>query len=275
MSIAHSPVFPPIVLAPPCVRSPIRWAGLGVPGKHHEIELLYQPQVVWPSRSIIGVEALVRLRDTGSQRLLSPGVWLASVDGTPRILDIGAEVVRQAIRSAADWHDAGQLLRVSINLAALQVMDPGLVTCVEDAFTDNPTARRDLIEFEVTETHPLTDLPRAARNLSLLRALGCGVAIDDFGSGFTNFQWLRELPVSALKVDRTYIASMLSDGRSAAIVESCARIARAFDISIIAEGVESEAEARRLAELGYEQMQGFLFFQPMSADAVRALDAHP
>ncbi|HWG95295.1 MAG TPA: GGDEF domain-containing phosphodiesterase, partial [Mycobacteriales bacterium] len=226
------------------------------------VEVHYQPVVRLTDGRPVGAEALVRLRRQDGQ-LLPPAAFLDVAEETGLVVDLGRAVLRAACREAAGWPDAG--LRVAVNVSGRQLAAPGLVADVEQALADSGLPPERLL-LEVTEA--VVEDPAPARAaLAAISALGVATAVDDFGTGWSSLLSLRALPVDVLKVDRTFVGGMLEQPDDAAIVASVVRLGRDLGATVVAEGVETEEQRRRLVQLGCTLGQGRLF-----APAVPAAD---
>jgi EAL domain-containing protein (putative c-di-GMP-specific phosphodiesterase class I) len=232
-----------------------------------ELELHFQPIVRLKSGAIRGVEALVRWRGPDG-RLLLPDSFLPAIEHTPAMELVTRWVVGQACRQAAAW----QPWTVSVNVAAVDVVRPSLIDLVEESLAVNKLPADRLI-IELTEHAAVQGLDVAGLVLERLRALGVGVALDDFGTGYSSLLYLRDLPVNEVKVDRTFIDRVDKSDDDAAIVHSIIRLAKAVGISVVAEGVETEGQARYLHGVGCSLAQGYRYARPTpAADVPRMLN---
>ena len=238
--------------------------------------LHYQPKVCARTRKALGVEALLRWQHP-QRGLLAPGAFLPAVVGTPMEIALDLWVLRTAVAQLVRWRAAGLGLHVAINLSPATVALPelaGTVTGIVQAATGDQIVPLEGIELEVLETAALDDLDAASRAIQTCARHGISFALDDFGTGYSSLSYLRKLPVSTLKIDRSFVSSMLVDPGDLHIVRAVIGLARAFSVTTVAEGVETEEHARMLAELGCHQLQGFGIARPMPAQALEAwLDA--
>lgn len=241
--------------------------------EREDFVLHYLPKVDLRTRALVGVEALIRWRD--GDRLLLP-----AADFVPILEDIGlGEVVgrwvmQRAITDIREWQARGlEAPRVSINVSLAQVAEPDFVGKVLAAM-GGPRDGAAGLDLEITETHLMTDVAATTEKLRQLRDMGIGIAMDDFGTGLSSLSQLVHLPVDSVKIDRSLILDLDLDGaggRMAAIVAAIIGMTKALGLVALAEGVESEATARLLLELGCDQGQGYLFGLPQPADDVVAL----
>ena len=232
-----------------------------------ELVVHYQPIVALADGSLHGAEALVRWRRGQTGELVPPGDFIPLAEDTGLIAAIGERVLRAAVREVGDWARHGLVdddFELSVNVSARQLGDPSLIDTVAQALTgwDRPAGRLCL---EITESAVMLDPVTAERTLDGLAALGVRLALDDFGVGHSSLgQLARTLPISVLKLDRSFVAGLASP-RDRGIVEAAAALARALDLSSVAEGVESAEQATKLAAMGFPYAQGFHFGRPVGA----------
>ncbi|OAS27824.1 diguanylate cyclase [Methylobacterium platani] len=239
-----------------------------------EFALVYQPQVDLRDRRILGAEALIRWRHP-RLGLLAPGEFLAPLEASRLAAPVGRWVLRTACAQAAAWrsarHPAGAPdLRVSVNLFGAQFHSASLVDEVRAALADSGLPGSAL-ELEITETIILQHDEALIAPLRALRDLGIGLAFDDFGTGYASLSLLKRFPLTRLKIDRSFVQGMDASPQDRAIVQSVLSLGRSFGLAVTAEGVETEAAARRLRAKGCEEAQGYLFGRPMEAAAFEAL----
>jgi diguanylate cyclase (GGDEF)-like protein/PAS domain S-box-containing protein len=233
-----------------------------------ELRLHVQPTLDLRDGRVVGVEALVRWQHP-VDGLLLPGEFLPMAETAGLMVDIGDWVLDAAIALAARWRRTqSSPIRVWVNLAAQQLTDAGHLSQRIRAGLDQGLISPQGIGFEVTESSLLEDLPSAVEALSALRALGMEIALDDFGTGYSSLTYLRQLPVTALKIDRSFVAGIGGSLADEAIVEAVIDLAHAF---VVAEGVEDVAQAQALVRMGADQAQGFHFSRPGAPAAVEAL----
>jgi diguanylate cyclase (GGDEF)-like protein len=227
-----------------------------------EFEVHYQPIVDLAGERTVGVEALVRWRHP-ERGLLPPAAFLDLAESMGLMPRLGGWVLEQACGQAAAWQEATPGFELNVNLSASQLVRPELIGEVRDvlAATGLPP---HLLVLELTESVALTDLEESARVLSELKTLGVRIALDDFGTGFSSLSHLGVLPVDVVKIDRSFVQAM-QDTSGASVAEAVLQIARTFDLSPVAEGVEDALQAARLRELDCAQAQGYHFAKPMPA----------
>ncbi|MCB1634020.1 MAG: EAL domain-containing protein [Xanthomonadales bacterium] len=232
--------------------------------KNNELRVYYQPQVDAESEDIVGMEALVRWEHP-ELGLISPGFFIPLAEETGLIIPIGEWVLRAACFDTVRWHEQfGLPLRVSVNLSALQIKQPNLLQVVKDALRDSGLAPESL-DLEVTESINIKSIPNLIEILSELRALGCNISIDDFGTGQSSLDYLKHFPADRIKIDQTFVRNIGIDPTDEAIVRATIDMAHNMNCKVIAEGVEMEDHLRFLCENACEEMQGFLFCRPLPA----------
>jgi diguanylate cyclase (GGDEF)-like protein len=241
-----------------------------------ELRLLYQPVYDVATGAIASVEALVRWQHP-ERGLLGPGEFLPVAEESGLILDLGEVVLREACRQAARWRaELGDRapLPININLAARQLSQPALVETVRAALAESG-ARAEDIGLEITESAIIENTLLAAETLDRLKLLGVHVLLDDFGTGYSSLSYLQRLPVDILKIDRSFVAPLGARERDDAIVAAIVGMAQALGITVVAEGVETELQAGRAADLGCSLAQGFFFDRPLPAAEIAALCGEP
>jgi EAL domain-containing protein (putative c-di-GMP-specific phosphodiesterase class I) len=179
-------------------------------------------------------------------------------------------VLGEACRQARAWVDAGTPVAVAVNLTAREFQQPGLADEVATALA-NAGLDPAWLRLEITESLAMRDAAATAATLGALRALGVRVAIDDFGTGHSSLASLKSLPVDTLKIDRAFVHGMTKQDRDRSIVSAILSLARALRLKVIAEGVETEADATILRDLGCHQAQGYFFSRPVPLEKLEAL----
>jgi diguanylate cyclase (GGDEF)-like protein/PAS domain S-box-containing protein len=246
-------------------------AGEGAVG-HDQLVLHYQPVVEIRTGAILAMEALVRWRHP-RRGLLQPAEFVPLAEETGLVLPLGRLVLAEACRQARRFLDAGLAgpsFSVSVNVSPTQVADEHFVDGVRSALALSglpPSA----LTLELTESVLARDLPATAAKLRQVRALGVRIAIDDFGTGFASIQYLNALPADVLKIDRCFVDGVDEEGEPAAVVRTVLRLAEAFGLSVVAEGVERVEQARALERLGCKAAQGYLYSPALPADRAGAL----
>jgi diguanylate cyclase (GGDEF)-like protein/PAS domain S-box-containing protein len=230
---------------------------------HESLTLAYQPIVDLRDGRIVGVEALARWSHP-ERGVVSPSVFIPSAEESGLILPLGVWVLRRACRDIADLRRAGGAaadLRLSVNVSPRQLADRGIVDVVLGSLRDAGLPSDALI-LEITESLVLDSGEEGLGFLRALRAAGCRVAFDDFGTGFSSLGNLRSMPIDGLKIDMSFVGAMLESGVEAAIVDAVVRLGAALGVEVVAEGVEDAATAERLKVLGCPFAQGYFFGRP-------------
>ena len=225
--------------------------------------LHYQPQIDLKTGAVIGAEALIRWRDPELGEV-SPGQFIPVAEETGFIIAIGDWVLEQAVRQAARWRDSGLVMPVSVNVSALQFQQADFNDRVAAVLRDHGLAG-NLLELELTESILVHDADDALARLSQLSALGVRLAIDDFGTGYSSLAYLKRFPIDRLKIDRSFIKGVPAEESDGAIVRAIVQMAQALAMTVIAEGVETEAQRCFLLELGCDEFQGFLYAPALDA----------
>ena len=230
-----------------------------------ELVLYYQPQVNINTGDVVGVEALVRWRHP-DRGLVFPDEFIPLAEHTGLIGPLTRQVLDTALAQARTWSDAGRPLTVSVNLAARNLLDEGLPDQVAELLVAHGVAP-ELLELEVTETAIMTDPVQAQHVLERLATVGTRISIDDFGVGYTSLGQLKNLPVSEIKIDRSFVMTMTEDPSNALIVRSVVDLGHNLGFKLVAEGVETEQILTALAGLGCDVAQGYHFSRPITAAA--------
>jgi diguanylate cyclase (GGDEF)-like protein len=228
-----------------------------------ELVVHFQPIADLSHSTIVGTEALVRW-DHPSRGFMPPDAFIPLAETTGLIRPLALYVLEQSLRQRRDWAAGGLDLRVAVNLSTRNLLDPALAAAIEELLRRFATPAKALT-VEVTETAVMVDPPRAAETLGRIADLGVRVAIDDFGTGYTSLSWLKRLPVTTLKVDRSFVMEMHKNDNDAAIVRSTVNLARDLGLEVVAEGVETAAAWRGLEALHCDLAQGYLLSRPLPA----------
>jgi len=235
----------------------------------HQFVLHYQPQLDVADGHLTGMEALVRWRHP-TRGLVAPAEFIPFAEQRGLISAIGRWVLGEACRQARQWHDAGcARVPVSINLSAIEFRQHDLVESVRLALQSAGLEARYL-EIELTESVLMDHGPHLMERLAALKALGVGLAVDDFGVGYSSLAYLNRYPIDRLKIDRSFIQDVATDPDGHAIVTAITQMARSLKLLTVAEGVETQAQMDALRGLGCSEFQGFLGAHPMPADAMEA-----
>ena len=219
--------------------------------------LAYQPQVSLADGCIVGAEALLRWRDRELGEI-SPARFIPVAEESGFIVAIGDWVLAQAVRQAALWHQQGRAVPIAVNVSALQFQQAQFVERVAAVLAVSALPPR-LLELELTESILVHDAEEALARLRALERLGVRLSIDDFGTGYSSLAYLKRFPIGKLKIDRSFVMGLPGDGTDAGIVRAILQMARALDMRVIAEGVETEQQREFLVREGCAEMQGFLY----------------
>jgi diguanylate cyclase (GGDEF)-like protein len=232
-------------------------------------ELHYQPIVAAETGAITGVEALLRWNHP-TRGAIPPSVFIPIAEEAGLMDRLGEFVLRRAIADAERWPG----LYVSVNLSPLQVRDRAFIDLVASVLADSGFEHSRLV-LEVTEGVLIDNPEETQARLSELRALGVRLALDDFGSGYSNLGYLQHLPFDKLKIDRSFVASLDKSANAGVIIQAMVTLGRALGMGVVIEGVETEEQRVLLRLAGCNEMQGYLFAKPTTADAISRLVAGP
>jgi diguanylate cyclase (GGDEF)-like protein len=238
--------------------------------ERRELVLLYQPQYCLASGDIAGVEALLRWRPHGRD-MVGPDAFIPIAEESGLIVPIGEWVLRTACAQLVAWRQAGlRGVRMAVNLSARQFRQSGLGAMVAQALRDTGCDAGSL-ELEITESVLMERPDSAAATLQHLSDMGVRLAIDDFGTGYSSLAYLKRFPIHALKIDRSFVRDIPDSQEDAAIATAVIALARSMQLSVVAEGVETEAQRAFLAALQCDHAQGYLYSKPVPAAALAAL----
>lgn len=229
--------------------------------------LHYQPKVELRNNEVVGIEALVRWEhpDLG---LVSSGEFVPVAEETGLIIPLSEWILSEACRQVIAWQAQGlPALRVAVNLSAAQFNQPNLAALMADILKKSGIDPQ-LLEIEITESVLMQQGEATLRTLHELRQLGLSISIDDFGTGYSSLAYLKRFPVSALKIDQSFVRDVTDDPGDAAIVRAIVRLAHDLGLKAIAEGVEQESQLHFLRGLGCDEVQGYYFSRPLRADVL-------
>jgi EAL domain-containing protein (putative c-di-GMP-specific phosphodiesterase class I) len=237
----------------------------------NELVLFYQPMVEARSREMVGVEALVRWRHP-VKGLLCADDFVPLAEETGLIVGIGRWVLRTACRQLQSWRREGVApLRLSVNLSPRELRAPGFVASLAKVLEETET-HPSLLELELTERGVMGNDSRTLEVLLRLKEIGVRLAVDDFGTGNTTFHYLKNFPLTTIKIDKSFTAGIANDSKDAAITKALLAMAHRLELNVVAEGVENEAQFRFLGENDCDEVQGYLFGRPVPAnDFLRTL----
>jgi len=238
--------------------------------KKSELELYYQPQIELETGTIVGAEALLRWKHR-TLGTVSPSRFIPIAEESGLIVDIGDWVLEEGCKQIRAWQNKGiNLHHLAINVAAMQLIRGGLVERLSNLLA---LYRIDpkWIELEVTEGFVMDRSEKSIMQLGAIRQLGVSLAIDDFGTGYSSLSYLKDLPMNKLKIDQSFVRGIPDDMADTAITKTILALGVGLDISVIAEGVETEQQSAFLYSAGCHYAQGYLYGKPMPADEFEAL----
>ncbi|MEP7297447.1 MAG: EAL domain-containing protein [Burkholderiales bacterium] len=232
--------------------------------RRSELVAYYQPRVGGLDGVVVSAEALVRWQHP-ERGLLPPGAFIELAETSGLIGDIGLWMLDAACAQIAAWHRQGMVIaRVSVNVSPRQLVSGDLPAQVRDALTRH-TLPAAALELEVTESLLVGDMSAACRQLDELRALGVSIALDDFGTGYSSMATLRQLPIDVMKIDRAFVKDIGAEESSVAVIRAIVALANAMDLQLVAEGVETQAQAALLESMHCDELQGYLYSPPVAA----------
>jgi len=225
--------------------------------------LFYQPQISAANGAVVGAEALLRW-DHPRLGLLAPAVFLPMLEDSPAILDVGAWVCEEACRQSREWELLGYRLRMAINISPRQLTDANLPPLLKN-LVERYELDTECLKLEVTESMLMQDIDKAAAVLRTLQQEGFHIALDDFGTGYSNLTYLRQFPITAIKIDRSFVQEIDEDRRCLDIVNGVIAFAKSLKLSVICEGIETESQKTAIRSTGCDVLQGYLIGKPMAA----------
>jgi EAL domain-containing protein (putative c-di-GMP-specific phosphodiesterase class I) len=228
--------------------------------------LHYQPKADVRTGRLTGVEALVRWNHP-EQGLVSPARFIPFAEETGLIVALGSWVLQEAGRQAQAWHARGLAIPIAVNVAAAQLKGTRLLEEVR-ALLASTGLPPHLLELELTESALVSDECHALTTLEALRALGIKLYIDDFGAGYSSLSQLANFSFDALKIDLAFTAKLATDAKTQALVRTIVFLARALNLKVVAEGVETPEQLNYLKEMGCDDIQGYLASRPLEVEAL-------
>ncbi|MFD1123563.1 EAL domain-containing protein [Methylophilus flavus] len=235
--------------------------------QQNHIKLVYQPQACMQTGDIFCFEALLRWQHP-VRGLLYPHDFLASVEHTSLIIDIGYWVIEEGLRQLSIWQKQGFHTQVSVNIAAMHLMHKQFADHITSLLQKYKEIQPQQLHIEITESAAITDFARVNRVIQQCHSLGVSFSIDDFGTGYSSLIYLRRLPVDIIKIDQSFVHNMLTNPEDMAVIRSVITLCREFGRKVIAEGVEKAEQARILRALGCDFAQGYGIARAMSSDKV-------
>ena len=229
----------------------------------NELELFYQPKFAAGDRRLIGAEALMRWRHP-LRGMISPDEFIPVLEDTGLIVQAGRWVMRTAMDTALAWRARGYPdFRIAVNVSARELRDAHFLD--ESRALLAPHLADQPLDMEVTESLLMDDVEQSIRLLQSLRELGCRIAIDDFGTGYSSLHYLVRLPVDILKIDQSFVAQLVDSPETLGLVTNIMALARSLSLRVVAEGVETKAQADTLCQLHCDELQGHLLGEPVSS----------
>jgi diguanylate cyclase (GGDEF)-like protein len=230
--------------------------------ERNELELHFQPKIGILTGHITGAEALLRWNHP-ELGMVSPAEFIPIAEECGLITEIGEWVLQAACEQCARWEQAGYPpLKISINVSRPQLAQNRLLEVLQSLQVSNRLGRNRIV-LELTESLLMDDAEASIRMLSALRDMGMALSLDDFGTGYSSLAYLKRFPLDELKIDRSFVQAVPGSAADAAIVQTIIVLARSLGLRVVAEGVETEAQLRFLAELGCDEYQGFLYSRPV------------
>ena len=230
---------------------------------NNDFHMYYQPQYYAGNRRLRGVEALIRWRDEDAQ-MISPATFIPVAEKNGSIITIGKWVVEESIRQYAAWRKQfGFPFIMSINISALQYKREDFVDSIV-GILNRYHVRPAEVELEITESVLIDDFGAVYEKLKVLRNYGIRISLDDFGTGFSSLSYLKKLPIDTLKIDKSFIDTVMTDSVTRIITEAIINMVKSLGFESIAEGVEEEQQYNYLHAIGCDVIQGYLFGKPLS-----------
>jgi diguanylate cyclase (GGDEF)-like protein len=231
-----------------------------------EFELMYQPKIDAKTGLVTAVEALLRWKHP-TRGMVPPAVFIPVAERFGLIGAIGDWVISDACRQGREWRDRGLRMRVAINLSAHQMRQDDIADRIANALR-RYRIHPSLLTCEITETAAMEDTKATQETFRRLGELGAHLSIDDFGTGYSSLSYLRQLPAEELKIDRSFVMDLEHSPDARAVVDAVVKLAHALGLKVVAEGVENPHQQQVLADMGCDELQGYLFAKPMSARAL-------
>ena len=238
---------------------------------NQQFVLYYQPKVNMRTGRVVGFEALIRWQHP-EKGLLTPDNFLPVIENHPMSIEIGEWVIDSALAQISQWQAMGLNLPLStsVNIGAVQLQQPDFAQRLSTLLAGHPDVEPRYLSLEVLETSAIHDVQHVSTIMNACMALGVNFALDDFGTGYSSLTYLRQLPATVIKIDRSFVQDMLIDGDDLAIIQGVIALAHSFKREVIAEGVETIEHGTALLQLGCELAQGYGIARPMPASEIAA-----
>lgn len=235
--------------------------------KNKQLALYYQPKVCLSNAVVYGFEALLRWEHP-TEGIIPPSNFLPLVEETNLIIDIGNWAIDQALNQINIWSESGFSFAVSVNISALHFQRNDFSEQLEVLLARYPNVSPGLLDIEIVETVMLDNIPQVVKNIHDCKKLGVTFSLDDFGTGYSSLAYLKKLDTQAIKIDQSFIRGILDDKNCLLLTIAIIGLAKSFNKHVIAEGVESTAQAELLMRLGCDSAQGYCFAKPMPVGKV-------
>jgi diguanylate cyclase (GGDEF)-like protein len=230
--------------------------------KENQLEMYYQPQIDFKSGKVMGMEALIRWKHP-QKGFISPGYFIPIAEKCGLISPISKFVFEQVCKDMKEWKKYGQRILVSVNISRADLYQPNFIEMIQEIAAQYQIDS-SLINIELTETTAINDLDFIKQIIEQLKSNGFWIAMDDFGTGYSSLSCLKSIPLDLLKLDRSFLQDLDQDKKSSNIVYSMVKLAKSLGFRVVAEGVETKAEADILRNIGCDIAQGYYFAKPMS-----------
>ena len=241
---------------------------------HHELSLVYQPQIDFKNNTLIGAEALLRWKHP-EKGAISPDMFIPMAESSLDIIPIGDWVLESSCHKLHDWHQAGYPdLRMAINLSAIQLRDKHIADRVS-YLLHKYQIPPDKLELEVTETSILEDVDLSKEQLQKIKEIGVILTLDDFGTGYSSLSYLQKFPFDKIKIDKSFVEDVPNNKENMVIVEAIIQLGKSFNIDVLAEGVETVEQEAYLIESGCLEGQGYYYGKPMPDENFRSYLKNP
>ncbi|MFC4401665.1 putative bifunctional diguanylate cyclase/phosphodiesterase [Gracilibacillus xinjiangensis] len=229
-----------------------------------QLLIVYQP-ILNQKKEIVAIESLLRWYHPLYQ-FISPEIIIKTAEKMNLIDVLGEWVLRKSCKQLVQWHQSGYLPRINVNVSPLQFLDESLDSKIENILHETGLDSKYL-ELEITESKNMLEIENIVEKLNRLKRIGVSIAIDDFGTGYSSLEYLQQLPIDGIKIDKCFLKGLdLSDEKTFAIAKTIIYLADLLNLEIIAEGVETDIQYQFLVEQTCQKFQGFYFYQPMNKD---------
>ncbi|MBT4160686.1 MAG: EAL domain-containing protein [Gammaproteobacteria bacterium] len=233
-----------------------------------EVHVFYQPKVNSLMGQVVGMEALARW--IGADGMISPDEFIPLAEESDLIDELGSYVLHQACEHSVGWLRKGfPELQTAVNLSVMQLANPSLPKEIESILHETGMPAR-LLCLEITEGVMMIDPDVTIEVLNELKSLGCEIAADDFGTGYSSLSYLQKFPIDILKLDQSFVRNLTTDRETFIIVSAVVRLAQTLGLKVVAEGVEEREDEKLLKKMACDEIQGYLYSRPVSADDFEA-----